>query len=468
MGDSETTIVRFVNSPGSVVSQSTASASSRLARSRKKSLPRWMKGQYSIYYTTAARMTYIDTPAMTLRCFSKESFTRSWSLRVVLSMPFSAFISLLIIINSCLLALYKPNMPGDSINLALDGFSLAVTAVFTLELSLNFVAFGIWGKGGLRRDYWRWLDVIVVALGWAAMSPQLENLAASLRLIRLLRLLTAFPNMRHIVNAIFFAIPALSHAFAILFICVISFALLGMRIWMGAMGSGCAAFDTLTQEWVFPTTQVPCALPCDAFEGMLCVPTYGDACDPMPLYVTTSLDPMVQHLQMVNTSCRRSDTPDWGQTNFDNAGSALLNSFWMYTTEGWSSIYLSLWHTWGLRPLTTILFTLHVYIGVYLIMELALASVWNAYKRQIAEATTNQHVVRGIMSTLSTYLEPTASKMFTFSFKTHTVEETRSKANQCHAFPRGNTSITQCYVQMRLPGSRRRRQSRRRQSRRRQ
>jgi hypothetical protein len=32
-----------------------------------------------------------------------------------------------------------------------------------------------------------------------------------------------------------------------------------------------------------------------------------------------------------------ANNPDWGQTNYDNYGSALLVAFALITTEGWSS-----------------------------------------------------------------------------------------------------------------------------------
>jgi voltage-gated sodium channel len=84
--------------------------------------------------------------------------------------------------------------------------------IFTAELVLEFLA------QGPRRYFsrgWNIFDLIVVAVSYIATSPAISALR-TLRVIRIFRLISAVPQMRRVVEALFSALPGIMASFAIL------------------------------------------------------------------------------------------------------------------------------------------------------------------------------------------------------------------------------------------------------------
>lgn len=84
--------------------------------------------------------------------------------------------------------------------------------IFTGELVLEFLAQGprkYFGNG------WNIFDVIVVGLSYIAVSPAISALR-TLRVVRVFRLVSAVPQMRRVVEALFGAMPGILASFAIL------------------------------------------------------------------------------------------------------------------------------------------------------------------------------------------------------------------------------------------------------------
>ena len=84
--------------------------------------------------------------------------------------------------------------------------------IFTGELVLEFLAQGprkYFGNG------WNVFDVIVVGLSYIAVSPAISALR-TLRVVRVFRLVSAVPQMRRVVEALFGAMPGILASFAIL------------------------------------------------------------------------------------------------------------------------------------------------------------------------------------------------------------------------------------------------------------
>ena len=84
--------------------------------------------------------------------------------------------------------------------------------IFTAELVLEFFAQG-------PRKYfssgWNIFDVIVIGLSYIAFSPAISALR-TLRVVRIFRLVSAVPQMRRVVDALFGARPGILASFAIL------------------------------------------------------------------------------------------------------------------------------------------------------------------------------------------------------------------------------------------------------------
>jgi voltage-gated sodium channel len=84
--------------------------------------------------------------------------------------------------------------------------------VFTAELLLEFLA------EGPRRYFtrgWNIFDIIVVGLSYIAVNPAISALR-TLRVVRVFRLISAVPQMRRVVEALFGAMPGILATLAIL------------------------------------------------------------------------------------------------------------------------------------------------------------------------------------------------------------------------------------------------------------
>ena len=121
-----------------------------------------------------------------------------------------------------------------------------VIAVFILELSLKFVAYGL----GFFRNAWNVFDLFVVGIG---LLPQTEGMSAlrGLRVIRALRLLSAIPQMRAVVQSLLDALPGMGAVVVMLSIVYYVFAVMATIMygadfpeWFGSLG---ASFYSLFQ-----------------------------------------------------------------------------------------------------------------------------------------------------------------------------------------------------------------------------
>ncbi|GAM98434.1 voltage-gated sodium channel subunit [alpha proteobacterium U9-1i] len=84
--------------------------------------------------------------------------------------------------------------------------------IFTAELVLEFWAQGprkFFGSG------WNWFDMLVVGICYVATNPAISALR-TLRVMRVFRLISAVPQMRRVVEALFSALPGIMATFAIL------------------------------------------------------------------------------------------------------------------------------------------------------------------------------------------------------------------------------------------------------------
>ena len=84
--------------------------------------------------------------------------------------------------------------------------------IFTAELVLEF-----WAQGprAYFRNGWNWFDMFVVGICYVATNPAISALR-TLRVVRVFRLISAVPQMRRVVEALFGALPGILATFAIL------------------------------------------------------------------------------------------------------------------------------------------------------------------------------------------------------------------------------------------------------------
>jgi voltage-gated sodium channel len=130
--------------------------------------------------------------------------TRNW--------VWDTFILLCIIGNAAILGWDAHYGETGTYHSLIEQWNMYFLFIFTGELVLEFLAQG-------PRKYftngWNIFDVIVVGLSYVAVSPAISALR-TLRVVRVFRLVSAVPQMRRVVEALFGAMPGILASFAIL------------------------------------------------------------------------------------------------------------------------------------------------------------------------------------------------------------------------------------------------------------
>jgi len=327
-----------------------------------------------------------EVPEVAFGCLKHTSWPRRAFICLHRSWWFDALINVTIILNTVILCAYNPeDVDNTSLrNQIVVQSSLALSAVFTVEMLVRLMAQGLYGPGAYLHDRWNWLAAAVVLLGWVSLSPNFGNLTA-LRLLHLVRFLLVYPGVRLVLDAITKSVPGLLNVGLLALLTYFLLAMVGLNLWNGAMAGQCGYTDPATGSWQWAPGAASCGLQCSAADGPWCTPSNGDSCgvSPVPVNVTSA---GYDHVTLLQTECRRAANPDWGQTSFDNIFEGMLTAFVLVTTEGWSSTLYVLWHTWGNAWFVSALLSVHVYLGAFVILELTLAFVWAEYGNALAEA----------------------------------------------------------------------------------
>ncbi|MEJ0060053.1 MAG: ion transporter [Terricaulis sp.] len=161
---------------------------------------------------------------------------------------FQFFILVCIVLNAAALGVdahYGENNPWHAYIEQADNYFLLI---FTVELALEFLA------QGPRRYFangWNWFDVIVVGICYIATNPAISALR-TLRVVRVFRLISAVPQMRRVVEALFGAMPGILATFAILSVVFYIGAVMATTLFRGEPGFTDLGASTLT---LFQLTQ---------------------------------------------------------------------------------------------------------------------------------------------------------------------------------------------------------------------
>ncbi|MEU7474556.1 ion transporter [Lentzea sp. NPDC042327] len=133
-------------------------------------------------------------------------------LRVLVDAPwFTRVITAVILINAVTLGLEtSPQLLADH-GTVLHAVDRVALAVFVVELSLRFAAYG----GEFFRDPWNWFDTVVVGITLLPATGTFSVLRA-LRVLRVLRLVSVVPSMRRVVSALLTALPGMASITALL------------------------------------------------------------------------------------------------------------------------------------------------------------------------------------------------------------------------------------------------------------
>jgi voltage-gated sodium channel len=122
------------------------------------------------------------------------------------------FILACIIANAAILGYDAHYGETNPYHAQIEQWNMYFLYVFTAELVLEFLA------EGPRRYFsrgWNWFDLLVVGLSYIAVNPAISALR-TLRVVRVFRLISAVPQMRRVVEALFGAMPGILATLAIL------------------------------------------------------------------------------------------------------------------------------------------------------------------------------------------------------------------------------------------------------------
>jgi len=196
-----------------------------------------------------------------------------------------------------------------------------ITAFFTAEILLQLVARGLWGGGhSFFADNWRILDLVVVAFSVAAVFTGTSTVRAlrslrAFRALRPLRVVSRFPRLRLVVNALFAALPRMTDVLIVVLVASYCFAVVGLQTFRGGM-SGCSD----------PTVNAR-----ESCTGAF-TPT-GDLCALLP---TAAAEAQCRNGVGGPWTSHRTWRPAYG--NFDNIFVAMLTVFELTTGENWPSL----------------------------------------------------------------------------------------------------------------------------------
>jgi hypothetical protein len=158
---------------------------------------------------------------------------------------FDQFIIFAIVASSLCLALDVPRLDRSSeLAALLRLLNLVWTTIFACELTLKVIAYGFaCTERAYVNDPWNLLDLAIVTSSFlvllAGTFPPLANLKSLrvLRVLRPLRLLARHEGMKLIIISLIKTMPAVSNALGVVLAFQLVFAILGMQMFMGELGS---------------------------------------------------------------------------------------------------------------------------------------------------------------------------------------------------------------------------------------
>lgn len=122
------------------------------------------------------------------------------------------FILLCIVANAAILGYDAHYGEVNQYHAQIEQWNQYFLYIFTVELVFEFLA---QGPKKYAANGWNIFDVIVVGISYIAVSPAISALR-TLRVVRVFRLISAVPQMRRVVEALFAAMPGILATFAIL------------------------------------------------------------------------------------------------------------------------------------------------------------------------------------------------------------------------------------------------------------
>ena len=295
--------------------------------------------------------------------FSLENNFRQLMIKTVTHKRFEAFIILLIVISSILLAIDSPHIKDKGFKDALAGLDTLFVALFTVEAAMKIVAMGAVGQGAYFWNGWNILDFVIVIIGIvlqvAGDDPKLSALKAlrTFRALRPLRVASRSENMKVVVNALFLTLPPISNVLLVCFLFYLIFGILGVNLFGGKFWhcADKASGEIIDVRAILPESQW------DIVDEAWC--KVGQQTISWPEGIT----PYTIETEWVNLN-----------TNFDNIAHSILTLFEMASLEMWLTVMyagvdargVGLQPHYDNNPYICIFFVLFIIVGAFFVLNL--------------------------------------------------------------------------------------------------
>lgn len=316
-----------------------------------------------------------DRPQRALFCLTLKNPVRKLCIDVVEWKPFEFLILFTIFANCVALAVYTPYPNGDSniTNTYLEKIEYIFLVIFTAECIMKIIAYGfVAHPGAYLRNGWNLLDFTIVVIGM--ISTVLSNIMKegfdvkalrAFRVLRPLRLVSGVPSLQVVLNSILRAMVPLLHIALLVLFVIIIYAIIGLELFSGYLHKTCYSITT--------GEIMDGAHPCGDTEGT------GFNCSKLGDYV-----------------CKSGwDGPNFGITNFDNFGLAMLTVFQCITLEGWTDVLYNIEDSLG-NSWQWMYFISMVILGAFFVMNLILGVLSGEFskEREKAKARGDFHKLR--------------------------------------------------------------------------
>ncbi|KAH8273977.1 hypothetical protein KR044_006825, partial [Drosophila immigrans] len=296
-----------------------------------------------------------DRPQRALFCLGVKNPIRALCIRIVEWKPFEFLILLTIFANCIALAVYTPYPGSDSnaTNQTLEKVEYIFLVIFTAECVMKILAYGfVLHNGAYLRNGWNLLDFTIVVIG--AISTGLSHFVKdgfdvkalrAFRVLRPLRLVSGVPSLQVVLNSILKAMVPLFHIALLVIFVIIIYAIIGLELFSGKLHKACR--DEVTGE--YEDAKRPCGVGYACPEGMKC---YGNWIG-----------------------------PNFGITNFDNFGLAMLTVFQCITLEGWTDVLYYIQDSMG-SDWQWMYFISMVILGAFFVMNLILGVLSGEFSKE--------------------------------------------------------------------------------------
>ncbi|WGV99442.1 ion transporter [Vibrio sp. YMD68] len=140
---------------------------------------------------------------------------------------FQAITVLVIILAALTIGANTFELP-ESFNVAIYWLDKFILLFFLVELVINFFSYK--NKWDFFKSGWNWFDAIIVIGSLIPTAGQGILIARLLRVFRVLRLVSAIPQLKILINALFKAIPKMGYIAVLMFIIFYIYAVIGSLV----------------------------------------------------------------------------------------------------------------------------------------------------------------------------------------------------------------------------------------------